>query len=374
MNFSFSEQDNQLFQDMESALIKEKNILEPGALQTKENIKTALLTLQKNLFPLGYLNNPMDGMVSCLERMRIFARHQPSLFLGVEYSFRLFNEMIVRATDDQHRQALCKGLNIAEFPDKAVIGSIAICEDFVETDTGSSSLTAKISDKKIVLSGHKECVINAGIADWIAISESIDGKKTLFFVPSKADGLVIAPLSNDRIFPELVKANIQFNNCKIDPNQIIPSVQDDLLSHIKFYENLAYIACSLAMMDQCIEEAKNFATAHQSENKPMFVHQAVGFSVAEMVTLKQTAELLAFRSAWALETNDSEKQVLNQCAKVFCTETAEKIASKSMDILGGQVLKNNCSAEQSLQNSKFAQLAGTSTHIARVSIGDMVMK
>ncbi|MBF0451195.1 MAG: acyl-CoA dehydrogenase [Candidatus Magnetomorum sp.] len=379
MNFSFSDQEKQLFQEMESALTKEKNVLEPGVLQTEKDIQKTLQTLQKNLFPLGYLDGHQDktgkGHVNTLEMMRIFSRCQPSLFLGVEYSCRIFNELIKGASDEHQRKKLLNSLHIDNLPDPQIIGTVASCEDFVETDTHTSTVLAQVVDQKILLTGRKDCVINAGIADWIAITGNLNDKGAVFFVPSKAEGLDIESRSNTRIFPELVMATIHLNNCEVDQAQMISPVPlDRLISRIQWYENMAYIACSLGMMDQCIQTTTSFAKTHRSENKPMFVHQAVGFSLAEMLTLKQTAELLAFRAAWALDTNDPEKQILNHCAKVFCTETAEKVASKSMDILGGQVFHSNHFSEQVLQNSKFAQLAGTSTHLARVSIGDAVMK
>ena len=378
MNFSFSEQDKQRFQEMENTLIKEKKLLEPDAIQTSEDIRSALMTFQKILFPLDYLNNLKSmkgGMVNTLEMMRTFARYQPSLFLGVEYSFRIFGEMILWATDDKTRNNLCHAIGIKNFPDQTMIGSIAICEDFVETDTHSSELNATIVDKKIVLNGQKQFVVNAEIADWIAITGNIDGNGAIFIVSPQTKGFDTKVIQHNKTFPDLSIATIQLNNCEIDQKQVINNVQSkNLVQHVHLFENLAYCACSLGMIDQCIETSKSFAQNHQSEKKPMFVHQAVGFSLAEMLTLKQTAELLAFRAAWALETNDPEKQVLNQCAKVFCTEAAEKIASKAMDVLGGQVFSTHPIVDQALQNSKFSQIAGTSSHLARVSIGDMVMK
>ncbi|KPA17372.1 Acyl-CoA oxidase/dehydrogenase, type 1 domain protein [Candidatus Magnetomorum sp. HK-1] len=379
MNFSFTDHENSLFQEMESILKKEKDIFENDTLQTEKDKKLAMLALQEKLFPLGYLNGFQEkksiGPVNTLGMMRIFARYQASLFLGIEYSCRIFNEMIQCAKDDDQRQKIQNALNIESLPDPKIIGTIACCEDFVETDTTSSKVTAQVIDDEIFLSGQKLCVINASLANWIAITGNFDDKGAVFFIPSSAKGLSIKPRSQKGIFSDLMMADIHFDSCLLNRSQMIVPVQlDVLISHIQSYENMAYTACALGMIDQCVESASTFAKTHQSENKPMIAHQAVAFALAEMLTLKQTAELLAFRAAWALETDDSEKAVLNHCAKVFCTETAEKVASQSMGILGGQVFQDNHVAEQAFQNSKFIQLAGTSTHLARVSIGNAVLK
>ena len=379
MNFSFTDKENSLFQEIESIMEKEKNTFQKDSLQTEKDRLLAMLSIQEKLFSLGYFNDykkkKSHGPVKTLGMMKIFAKHHASLFLALEYSCRIFSEVIKCSSNDNQLQKFLKSSGIKNLPDPKIVGAIAYCEDFVETDTNSSKIKANSVDNKIFLNGHKQCVINAGIANWIAITGILNDKGAIFFIPPTSKGLTIKPISNTSIFPGLNMAYINLENCLIKDDHIISPVQlDILIPHIQSYENIALTACALGMIDQCVELASKFAKKHQSENKPMIAHQGVAFSLAEMLTLKQTAELLAYRAAWAIETGDSEKGVLNNCAKVFCTETLEKIASQSMEILGGQVFQDNHVVEQAFQNSKFMQLSGTSAHIARISIGNSVLK
>ena len=369
MNFTFSDNDKNLFQEMESTLSQEKQLLK-GPLLNEKDIARALINLNQKLSSLGYIEAFNDtasiGSVVTLEMMRIFARHQPSLFLGIEYGYRIFAEIRQWLTE-----SFIQSLQIDDTPPCA----IAFCEDFVETDVKSPSLTVQWDDKHFLLSGEKSFVINAGISKWIAVNAHIDGKNALFFISPQSKGLEIVPLINKRIFPELVIANIQLKNCPVPKEMVVyPEQMNALISKVQLCENFAGIACALGMIDQCIETTTGFVKTHQSENKPLIAHQAVAFSLAETVTLRQTAELLAYRAAWMLASDDSEKMVMNHCAKVFCSEAAETIASQCMNILGGQVFIDNHLVEQMLHNSKFIQLSGTSTHLARIAIADVVLK
>jgi len=370
MNFTFSDNEKKLFQEMESVLTQENQLFVHGALQTEKEIAGALLSIKQKLLSLGYLENFKDtstiGSISGLEMMRIFAKHQPSLFLGLEYGFRIFNELKHWLTEFQ-----IQSLQIDDAPACA----IAFCEDFVETDTKPASLTVQSNDDHFQLSGKKRFVINAGISNFLAVNGEIDDKHAIFLIPRQSEGLDIDPLVNKRIFPGLSIANIQLRNCPVPQSMVIyPEQMKALISHLQLFENFISIACALGMIDQCIETSTEFAKTHQSENKPLIAHQAVAFSLAETVTLKQTAELLAYRAAWMFDTDDPEKTVMNQCAKVFCAEAAETIASQCMNILGGQVFLDNHLVEQILFNAKFIQLTGTSTHLSRLAIADVALK
>jgi len=370
MNFTFSDHEKNLFQNMESALAQEKHLFVKGAFQAENDIAQALITFKQKLSSLGYFSsfNHSSSLepVATLEMMRIFARQHPALFLGVEYGFRIVTE-INRMLNESCLQS--------SQVDDSLVCAIAFCEDFVETDTKQSSINVQSVDDYFLLSGEKNVVINAGVAKYIAVYGHIDGKDTLFFISASDDSLDLVPIENKRFFPELAIANIVLRNCQVPQNMVLyPQQLNALISKVQYLENFACIACALGMIDKCIEITTGFAKTHQSGNKPLIAHQAVAFSLAETVTLKQTAELLAYRAAWMCATDDSEKIVMNQCAKVFCSEAAETIASQCINILGGQVFMDNHLVEQMLFNAKFLQLIGTSTHLARIAIADVALK
>ncbi len=126
-------------------------------------------------------------------------------------------------------------------------------------------------------------------------------------------------------------------------------------------------------MKRSLDAALTFARGHASGNKPIIAYQEVGFKLAEMVTLFQTSQLLAYRAAWMAEAGDREAAVLAHCAKVFCTESAEEVASHALQILGGQGYIRGNPAEGGYRDAKYLQIAGTSSEISRMKIADNVL-
>jgi alkylation response protein AidB-like acyl-CoA dehydrogenase len=127
-------------------------------------------------------------------------------------------------------------------------------------------------------------------------------------------------------------------------------------------------------MKQSLDAAAEYAKTHESGGKPIIAYQEVGFKLAEMFTLYQTSQLLAYRAAWLNDINDREAGVVANCAKVFCGESAEKIASEALQILGISGYTSDNPAEEGFRNAKYMQIAGTSTEISRMKIADGVLR
>jgi len=143
-----------------------------------------------------------------------------------------------------------------------------------------------------------------------------------------------------------------------------------VIEKLRQWENLVLIGASLGMMKSSFESAKTFANTHRTGGKPIIAYQEVAFKLAEMLTLYQTSQLLAFRAAWASNMSDRKGGSLTLCAKVFCTESAEKVASQALQVLSGTGYRKGNKAECAYRCAKYAQIAGTSTEIARVKLGD----
>ena len=127
------------------------------------------------------------------------------------------------------------------------------------------------------------------------------------------------------------------------------------------------------MMSSSVTAATDYAKTHQSGGKPVIAYQEVGFKLSEMLTLYQTAQLYAYRAAWIADDDPKAADVLTLCAKVFCTEAAETVAGKALQILSAAGYRSGSPAEQAYRCAKYGQIAGISTEIARVKIGDAAL-
>jgi acyl-CoA dehydrogenase len=152
-----------------------------------------------------------------------------------------------------------------------------------------------------------------------------------------------------------------------------PFEDRESLATVKSWEDEVLVACSLGVMRSAHDAALAHAKEHQAGGKPIIAYQEVGFKLAEMFTLYQSAQLLAYKAAWASDEGRRDAGVILGCAKVFCAESAATVAAEAMQILGGAGFVKGNPAEQGYRDAKYFTVAGVSAEISRMNIGDAVL-
>ncbi|MCD6297988.1 MAG: acyl-CoA dehydrogenase family protein [Deltaproteobacteria bacterium] len=373
MNFDFGETEkvlcekiNGLFDaDSRAALAN----LEKGDI---DNIRDATMKWLMVLGQEGYLSPGLDdgknnvGLTAIQESL---AAISPSLYLTVEVTARIFGRLVaVYGTPDQ------KDKIIPSLQDGRLIGAVAISEDAMNIENDPLSTSGIPNDDGFLVSGSKGHVVNGPIADWIAVAAKTGDGVAFFLVKKESNGLSVGQNLAMLGYNGLAVSAVSLENCIVPSNYIIgPFDGEEALKTVRMWEDQILTVSSLGLIKRSLDASLSFARGHRSGNKPIIAYQEVGFKLAEMVTLFQTARLLAYKAAWVAEAGDTEAAVLAHCAKVFCTESAEEVASHALQILGGQGYLNGNPAEEGYRDAKYLQIAGTSSEISRMKIADGVL-
>ncbi|MBW1867211.1 MAG: acyl-CoA dehydrogenase [Deltaproteobacteria bacterium] len=318
---------------------------------------------------LNTVQNGWGGMLTLMPAMEIIARYSPSLLLAMEMSNRVFGRTLAAwGTENQKAQylePLLKG---------ELLGAVALSEQAMNVENDPLATLGVIQGEQVVINGSKNYVVNAPAADSIAVAGRLDNEDVLFLVPKGAVGLVIGERLSTLGFEGAIISGLELVDCRISAHQVIKAEFGvDLLGALRLWENQVLIGAALGMMKGSFESARDYAKTHKSGGKPVIAYQEVGFKLAEMLTLFQTAELLAFRAAWYADDLKKDVVPMTLSAKVFCTENAEQVASWALQILAGAGYSGGNAAERAYRCAKYGQIAGVSTEIARVKIGDTTL-
>ncbi|MFC1883514.1 acyl-CoA dehydrogenase family protein [Thermodesulfobacteriota bacterium] len=373
MNFDFDqkvwefwEEIENIFDDELKASLKE---MESGGPDSGKGI---VLECLQRLGEIGYLDLGLKEarnssiLVSAQE---ILAIQDASLFLSIEVSTRIFGRLISKYGGDQSKSEILEGLKKGR-----IIGTVAQSEKGTNLEGHPIETVGRHDGEGFRVSGRKDAVINAFIADWIAVTGRVGDDPAFFLVQRDDQGLTVGPGISKLGYNNVSTSSLVLNNCFVPSDHVIgPFDNDRTLKEVRLWEDQVLTAAALGLMKQSLDEAKDFAKKHESGGKPVIAYQEVGFKLAEMFTLYQTSQLLAYRSAWMDETGDRGAGVVANCAKVFCGESAEKIASEALQILGIKGFTSNNPAEEGFRNAKYLQIAGTSTEISRMKIADGVL-
>ena len=329
-----------------------------------------LTTLGEAGYPMTSVKNGRNS-VSLVFNQEQLAALAPALFLSVEVSIRIFGCLVSRFGTEDQKNALLPDLISGK-----TIGAVALSENSMNIQNDALHTTGVSSTDGFHVTGSKGHVVNAAIADWIAVAGKIDGREepAFFLIKKESEGLLMGDRLATIGYEGAPISPIHLDDCPVPATHVIPPPLDgDALQTIRMWEDQVLTAASLGLMGRSFDVALQYAKTHRSGGKPIIAYQEVGFKLAEMLTLFQTAQLLAYRAAWMSESEDREADVLAHAAKVFCAESAEKVASEALQILGGKGYVRGNPVEAGYRDAKYIQIAGTSTEISRMKIGDRVL-
>jgi alkylation response protein AidB-like acyl-CoA dehydrogenase len=375
MNFDFSDKEKAFFAQINDAMtaFADERDLESADLSTiRDHLSGALAALAHQ----GYLKiglaadqEPVSGSLALMAAMEQLSGISPSIFLSVEMSTRFFGRIVNVWDSVKEKKIMLDNLMAGD-----VVGAVALSESTMNVENEPLA-TAGIRDgNRIMVSGSKAFVINGPIADWFAVVGSLDDQTVAFLIEKETPGLTLTERMPTMGYDGVAICGLELEGVRVPQRRVIgPFETRQWLDRLKRWENQILIAAALGMMSSSVTAAKDYAKTHQSGGKPVIAYQEVGFKLSEMLTLYQTAQLYAYRAAWIADDDPKAADVLTLCAKVFCTEAAETVAGKALQILSGAGYRSGSPAEQAYRCAKYGQIAGISTEIARVKIGDAAL-
>jgi alkylation response protein AidB-like acyl-CoA dehydrogenase len=375
MNFDFTESELRFFDALRRNLdgfVQGRDLETNNGDAAHRHVREALALLAKaGYLDLGLAKDRTEsgGELRLMGGMEILAAASPSLFLAIEMSTRLFGRILAFWGNEAQAKKYLRPLRKGK-----LLGAVALSEKSMNVDNDPLETCGSEQGHELKVNGRKHYVLNGPVADWTAVVGRFQDAPAVFLVKNNTRGLQKEARLQTLGYDGVQMCHLELDDCRIPLDQVIlPEADEAVLETIRLWENQILSAACLGMMQSSLESARNYAHTHQSGGKPIVAYQEVAFKLAEMLTLYQTAQLMARRAAWMLNVNPREAMELTLCAKVFCTESAEKIAGQALQILAGQGYQRGNKAECAYRCAKYTQIAGTSTEIARVKIGDRAL-
>ncbi len=371
MNFDFNAKEQAFFDEIKKEIeqyAEGRNLEQGPPEQIRQNIVDALALLKNTPYLKFGIEkiNEMGEMIPLLKAMETIAGVSPSLLLSLETSTRLFGR-ILSAWGSEKQKSMC----LTQLLDGKLIGAVALSEDTMNVENDDLQTHGVSDGNTIIVNGRKNYVVNGPIADWIAVVGKIADDQAIFLVEKGTEGLIMEDRLSTLGYEGAAISSLCLDNCRIPSDHVIQlSANKKTLSVLRQWENQIIMGCSLGIIHSAYDAAKNFAKTHKTGGKPIIAYQEVGFKLSEMLTLLQTAQLFTYRSVWTYEHQSEKSDALTNCAKVFVTEAAENVAGNALQILSGTGYLSGNAAERAFRCAKYGQIAGVSTEIARVKIGD----
>ncbi len=245
--------------------------------------------------------------------------------------------ILLAGTDDQ----------VARFVDPVVHGdavaAFALTEPDAGTDAGALQLTARREPDGYRLTGTKAFISNAPDADFYTLfarTAADAGSKgiTAFLVDGKAKGMRGRPL---QIVSDHPIGRLELEDVVVADDRVLGEVNQGFRLAMRTLDLFrpSVGANALGMAQAALDASIEHAAKRKAFGRPIKDFQAVSHQLAEMATRLEAARALVYEAAEAYDRGDAHVARYSAMAKLFATETAQRVIDVSIQVHGAIALE-----------------------------------
>ena len=123
-------------------------------------------------------------------------------------------------------------------------------------------------------------------------------------------------------------------------------------------------AAAVGVARAAFEAATGYARERVAFGKPLIAKQGVSFKLAEMGMAVEASRLLTWRAAAAIDAG-RDAGLLGSYAKAFAADTAMRVATDAVQVLGGAGVMRDHPVEKWLRDAKVLQIVEGTSEIQR---------
>lgn len=260
------------------------------------------------------------------------------------------------------------------------IGAWGLTEPGSGSDAGGMMTTAVRDGDYFVLNGDKTFITHAISGD-VAVVMARTGEKgdkkgiSAFLVEKGTPGFTSGGKMDKLGMRASETASLFFDQCRIHQDQLIGQVGEGFVQALQLLDGgrISIAALSLGIAKGAYQCALTYANQREQFNTKIFDFQAVGFTLADMATKIDAAELLVRRAA---QLKDEGKNVTKQgaMAKLYASEVAVEVANEGVQILGGYGFTKDFPAEKYFRDAKLCTIGEGTSAIQRMVIAREIKK
>lgn len=221
------------------------------------------------------------------------------------------------------------------------IAAFALSESEAGSDVSALKCSAERKGDHYILNGTKSWISNAGIADSyvvVARTGEAPGAKGLsaFIVNGDAPGFRIS--ENVPITSPHPIGSLELKNCKVPTDALLGEPGEGFkiaMATLDVFRSTVG-AAALGFARRALDEALSFSAQRNLFGKNLSEMQMTQAKIAEMATAIDASALLIYRAAWLKDTGTPRVTREAAMAKLYATESAQRVIDDAVQLLGGR--------------------------------------
>lgn len=260
------------------------------------------------------------------------------------------------------------------------IGSFGLTEHTAGSDAAGQRTVAVKKGDGWVINGSKCFNTNGPLADFTVVYCLTDpalGTKGMaaFVVEKGTPGFSVGKVENKMGIRSAQVSDMILEDVYVpDENMIAPPGKGFQLA-LKTLDGgrIGVAAQGLGIAKGAFEIARKYLMDREQFGKPLYKQQYLAYKMAELQTDIKCAELLLYHAAMCKE-NGEPYGVPAAMAKMTCTNTAMKVTTEAVQMLGGNGYMKEYHVERMMRDAKITQIYEGTNEIQKLVISGQLFR
>ncbi|MEU0969707.1 acyl-CoA dehydrogenase family protein [Streptomyces sp. NPDC005917] len=254
-----------------------------------------------------------------------------------------------------------------------LLGAYCLSEPSSGSDAASLRTKAVRDGDDWVINGTKAWITHGGIADFYTVmartGEEGSHGITAFLVSGDAEGLSGGVPEKKMGMKGSPTAQVHFDDVRVPDERRIGEAGQGFAIALSALDSgrLGIAACAIGLARAALDEAVAYATGRRQFGHPIADFQGLRFMIADMATQIEAGRALYLAAA---RLRDAGRPFAKQAAmaKLHCTDTAMKVTTDAVQILGGYGYTADFPVERYMREAKVLQIVEGTNQIQRMVI------
>jgi alkylation response protein AidB-like acyl-CoA dehydrogenase len=260
--------------------------------------------------------------------------------------------------------------------------AFALTEPGAGSDSGNIRTTARRDGKHYVLTGNKQWISGATVADFfiVAAKTKLDaGNKgmSVFIVEKNTPGFRVGKPNKKMGVKGVPTAELILEEARVPAEALLGTENDGFKLVMKNLNSLRPVVAArgLGTAEGCVAYAVQYAKERETFGKKLIEHQAIQFMLAELAMGIEAARLLTYKAAMMVDAGQTGKQAAPyfSMAKAFATELANKAAYDCMQVMGSYGYSTEYPMERYFRDARQLTIVEGTSQIQRLIISNALI-
>lgn len=298
---------------------------------------------------------------------------------SVAYAVTLSVSTMVASIINEFADDATKSLYLPDLASGKEIGAFALSEAGSGSDAASLQTKAKLDQNNYILNGNKMWITSGGVAKTYIVMARTGGAGAAgissFIVKKDHPGFSFGKKEDKMGWRSSPTRELIFDNCTLSKKALIGGEGNGFKVAMAALDKgrITIGAIATGLAEQALKEATSYALTRKQFNKPIFEFQGLQFLIAELATEIEASRLLVAAAAQRYDTKKPDTKLAAMC-KLKATDTAMKVTTEAIQILGGVGYTTEFPLERYMRDAKVLQIVEGTNQIQKIVISRQIKK